>query len=168
MMLTPFPTHSKRLTFQVIKEDELALVKEIYDANQLLNEITHGLSYTPEHVIVQDYQETQKSGGFSYALVETNSDQIIGYIQFILHNPKDQKPWLGLLLIHPTVHGKGYGKEFIESFVSWLASNQYTSLRLGVLVDNTPAIPFYQKVGFKQVKEIIYDEKPAYIFERSW
>lgn len=167
-MLTSFPTHSKRLTFQEIKEEELIMIKEIYQSNLFWGKITHGISYKPEHVMIQDYQDTQKLGGFSYALKETNSKQIIGYIQIILHNPKDQKPWLGLILLHPSVHGKGYGKEVIESLISWLDENLYTCLRLVVLADNTPAIPFYQKIGFQQIQEIIYDNKPAYILERSW
>lgn len=168
MLISPFPTHSKRLIFQAIEEKDLEMVNDIYQSNSFLSKITHGTLYTPKQVMERDYQETKKLDGFSYALIETDSRKIVGYIQVILHNPNDQKPWLGLILLHPSVHGKGYGKEAINCLIAWLAENQYTSLRLVVLAANTPAIPFYQKIGFKTVQEIIYDENPAFILERSW
>lgn len=78
----------------------------------------------------------------------TIEDEIIGFTIIITHpngSCEVEHCW-----ISPDYIGKGYGGKLLRHV---LAQPQYAQKRFNVLADPNP-VPFYQKFGFKTLKEI--------------
>ena len=62
--------------------------------------------------------------------------------------PSKDDLWLGLLLVHGNMHGKGIGAVITNSVVKAARLAGFESICLGVMEANAGAIHFWQKAGF--------------------
>jgi GNAT superfamily N-acetyltransferase len=64
------------------------------------------------------------------------------------------------VVVNPQFRKKGYGKTIVESIVHWGYENGATIAYLQVMLNNSPALRLYEKIGFKEVYKYWYRVKP--------
>lgn len=158
-MPTSFPAASRRLRYTPVAERDFPELLRVYNSNPDYMEYTTGKRTVTVETVEQDHAENMAlADSYSYCLREAASDSTIGIAQFILNNPRDGHPWLGLIIIDRRAQGKGYAKEFLDCLIGWYRNNGYTSLHLGVLEKNQAVVPFYEKVGFVTYEERVTEK----------
>ncbi|OIJ12852.1 hypothetical protein BKP35_09790 [Anaerobacillus arseniciselenatis] len=61
---------------------------------------------------------------------------------------------MGLMLMDPHYRSKGLGEGLFSSFKQWIETNDFSEIRLGVLIENHRALKFWRKLGFKEFKRV--------------
>jgi RimJ/RimL family protein N-acetyltransferase len=79
-------------------------------------------------------------------------DTYIGIIDYLLENPKDHSPWLGLLMIHVDYQGFGFGVQAFQLFEADMLTRGLEYVRIGVIKDNAKAHFFWKSIGFTMFK----------------
>jgi GNAT superfamily N-acetyltransferase len=71
----------------------------------------------------------------------------------VLMNYKDENIWwIGLLLIHPDMRGKGMGRQIVNFLRDNFIQQGVREIRLGVLEENIPGQIFRKRMGFNPVE----------------
>jgi RimJ/RimL family protein N-acetyltransferase len=91
----------------------------------------------------------------------------MGIIDFTMYNPKDGFPWLGLLLIHKSFEGQGLAKKAFLHYEKLMMDREVSAIRLGCYKDNNRGLLFWERLGFKEIKEVQYKEKPLLVMEKE-
>lgn len=158
-MPTPFPAASSRLVYSPVVESDFAELLHVYNSNPDYMEYTYGQRTVTIEIVEQDLADNLAfAGSYNYCLRETSSHSLIGIAQFILNNPRDGHPWLGLIMIDSRSQGKGYAREFLDCLIAWYRENGYTSLHLAVLEKNQAVVPFYEAYGFATYEERVTEK----------
>lgn len=153
-MPTPFPASSRRLLYAPVTAGDFPALLDIYNSNPDYLEYAYGQRSVSIDTVLQDHAENAAlTDAYSYGLRTASGHSLIGVAQFILQNPRDGHPWLGLLMIARQAQGRGYAKEFLDCLIHWYRENGYTSLHLGVLEKNQAVVPFYESCGFAVYEE---------------
>lgn len=73
-----------------------------------------------------------------------------------------QGPWVGLfdIVTHPDCRRQNLATSVIESLLAWSISAGATRAYLQVMLDNTPALTLYRKLGFVESYQYCYRVKP--------
>lgn len=148
-----------------VTEDLLKDVLEIYRTNEEYFIISSNEKPSVQ-TIMDDKSEIPPNSKLekkNYKLI-LKDDRSIGIIDYVIDYPDEQTIYIGLLLIHGEFHRQGYGREFIEQFISSMKKDGYLKIRLGVLKQNHKAFEFWTKMGFNLVKEVRSTIKP----EKNW
>jgi len=154
-MLTPFPAETARLTFAPVTEADFPELLSVYNSNPDYLEIAEGARTVSLETVEKDHREhLAYADAHHFTMREKESSAVIGISQFILCNPNDGFPWLGLIMLHSSRQKRGYAREFMEVLLDWIRVNGYPELRLGVLERNRSVVPFYERLGF-----FIYETK---------
>jgi GNAT superfamily N-acetyltransferase len=66
--------------------------------------------------------------------------------------------WIGLLLISPSLRGKGLGRQIIDYIIQNLTRDGVREIQLAVLEENEAGLLFWQKMGFQQT-EFVYGRR---------
>lgn len=154
-MTTNFPRASERLEFEIATAAHFADLLEVYNSNSFFMKLNFGKEQVTIAEVENDHQENE-AYACSYAMVmcERGTKKVVGLAHWLLNNPRDGYPWLGLIMLHKEKQGFGYAKEFLDVLRGWYVENGYRHLRLAILQDNAQILPFYEKYGFR-----IYDTK---------
>ncbi len=81
-----------------------------------------------------------------------HNSSLVAAVDIITDYPEKGEWIIGLLLIHPKARGIGLGKK-IHNLLKKLAINEGADkLRIGVLEQNTDALVFWNKLGYKEYK----------------
>lgn len=94
----------------------------------------------------------QLQEGYQYTLWHTTKP--IGYLAFI---HKSDCLFISKIYLTLDQRGKGYGKEMIDYACAQAGICKHLTVRLTVNKYNTNSIAFYQKIGFKITREVIFD-----------
>lgn len=76
---------------------------------------------------------------------------VVGFAQLLLRHPGDGHPWIGLLLVDGRLGRRGYGRAIVAAVEERFRAGGATAVRLGVLVANAAADPFWAALGYQQV-----------------
>ncbi|MBS4220468.1 GNAT family N-acetyltransferase [Bacillus sp. FJAT-49711] len=136
--------------FERITENTLENALIIINSNSVYNILESGIPSRDIYEIKEQFLN-QTTDSF---LIKTE-DQYIGLIDFMKNNPKDNCPWLGLLMIHGDFHFKGYGKTIYQSFEDKFLSEKFQKIRIGIIKENDQAKRFWTALGFE-----VYDQNP--------
>lgn len=79
-------------------------------------------------------------------------DTYIGVIDYFMKNPKDNCPWLGLLMIHGDYQGYGFGAQAYNLYENEIFERGVKRIRIGVLKENSRANNFWVNLGFLYIK----------------
>ncbi|WP_371264725.1 GNAT family N-acetyltransferase [Paenibacillus sp. CF384] len=60
------------------------------------------------------------------------------------------------LCVLPSHQGRGYGREILAGVVKLLLEQKFSTIRLGVVTENRPALNLYHSVGFEITAESSY------------
>lgn len=149
-----FPQESERLTYQPINENDMEQLGGIYNSNPFYLEISERKPQITLEEVRKEYLENRTcENEYTIGIREKEEQKLIGVAKFILCNPHDNNPWLGLLMLHKEKQNRGFAKEFLNTLINWYRENGYVSLHLGVLEKNQSVIPFYEKCGFVTYEE---------------
>ena len=132
------------MVFELITEESLKIVLDIVNSNSSYNMIENG---NPLRTIKEVNSEFLNPCTESYLIKHEN--KYIGVLDFLKNNPKDNHPWIGLLMIHRNYHSMGYGKKAYLFFEVKLIQQKFNSVRLGVIKSNKNAKGFWKSLGFK-------------------
>jgi ribosomal protein S18 acetylase RimI-like enzyme len=80
----------------------------------------------------------------------------LGYASYEINCKKNGMTKIHKIYVLPATQGKGVGKKLIDRIEKIAAQNKNQTLSLNVYRKN-PAIEFYEKLGFKSVKEVDID-----------
>jgi len=87
----------------------------------------------------------------NYSFVARLDEKIIGLLHLCKYRESvnDQLGEIGAIYLSPEYWNMGYGRKMMEFSLDFLKSKEYRQIVLWVLKDNTHAIDFYKKFGFK-------------------
>jgi ribosomal protein S18 acetylase RimI-like enzyme len=84
-----------------------------------------------------------------------------------MNNPKDNYPWLGLLIIHSKWERKGLARKAYTYYEKMMKNRDVKTIRLGFLEENQKGLKYWKSLGFHVVKGVFYRERPLYILEKE-
>ena len=152
------------MIFEIITPKSLELAMNIVNSNPSYNVLENG---RPTRTLQEVSSEFLNTSTESYLI--KYDGKYLGVIDFLKNNPKDNHPWIGLLMIHQDYHSKGYGKKVYLAFEEKIIHrNSWKSVRLGVLKTNTKAIKFWKCLGFKCYGNSECDGKAVGCYEKHF
>ncbi len=150
------------IKFKPITENLLKFVLEILNSNSNYNILENG---KPLRSIEKVKSEFLNEVTDSYLIVFKN--KYVGIIDFLKSNPKDNCPWIGLLMIHGDYHSMGYGKKVYVSFEEKLKQQNFDNIRIGILQKNITAKKYWVSLGFKFYKNSQWEGNIVECFEKQ-
>ncbi|WP_431991490.1 GNAT family N-acetyltransferase [Streptomyces albogriseolus] len=66
-------------------------------------------------------------------------------------DPADPDPWIGLLMVDASLHGRGHGRRLAGLVEDRLRAAGHTAVRLAVLEDNTQGLAFWTALGYTEI-----------------
>ncbi len=148
--------------FHPITEDLLGIVLEILNSNPHYNILVNG---NPSRTIEEARNQFLNQNTESYLIYLEN--KYVGIIDFLRNNPRDNSPWIGLLMIHGEYHSKGYGKMAYNLLEEKLKEQGYDKVRIGIMPENTGAKKFWTALGFKWYANKQWLGKTVECFEKQ-
>jgi GNAT superfamily N-acetyltransferase len=129
--------------FEEVKKETLYIALEMINSNPEYNRFENG----KEARTLADMEEEFLNPNTISAFIKLD-DTYIGIIDYLLENPKDHYPWLGLLLIHADYQSYGFGSQAVAVYENEMRKRGKKSVRIGVIKENTNAQRFWESLGF--------------------
>lgn len=126
-----------------VKKETLYIALEMINSNPKYNMFENGI----EARTLADMEEEFLNPNSISAFIKLD-DTYIGIIDYLLENPKDQFPWLGLLLLHGDYQGYGFGAQAFAVYENEMLKRGKKVVRIGVLKENIRAQHFWESLGF--------------------
>ena len=117
--------------FEEITKETLYIALEIINSNPSYNVLENG----KEKRELADMEEELLNPVSTSVFIKLD-DTYIGIIDYLMENPKDQCPWLGLLIIHGDYQGFGFGTQAYALYESDMRKRGLKRIRLGVIKEN--------------------------------
>ena len=130
-----------------------------YGATHSAEQISYMLNlfYAPKALAIQMSRDNHR-----FLVAELN-DEAVGFASFsVIDVPVTYK--LHKLYVLPSLQGKGVGRLLIDYIIDELKEEKATALRLNVNRLNA-ARHFYEKLGFKVIKEEVNDIGQGYVMD---
>jgi len=129
--------------FEEVKKETLYIALEMINSNPEYNIFENG----KEARTLADMEEEFLNPNTNSAFIKLD-DTYIGIIDYLIENPKDQYPWLGLLLLHGDYQGYGFGAQAFAVYENEMLKRGKKVVRIGVLKENIRAQRFWEELGF--------------------
>lgn len=81
-------------------------------------------------------------------------EQLVGVFDLIKGYADPITLSLGLMLLEPSVRGRGIGNKAYKVLEEWAVSQQFNRVRLGVLFGNEKGLSFWKRMGYAETGEI--------------
>ncbi|MCL2573873.1 MAG: GNAT family N-acetyltransferase [Defluviitaleaceae bacterium] len=134
-----------------LTQDNYTIAREVYFTNPEYFAFFGGVS-DDESILNAMYAVPDGfdiSGKLFVAICDKNQDgKVVAVIDLLADYPNKGNLWLGLLLVHGDLHGKGIGAFVVDGVVKAASSANFDSIRLGIIEKNSNAIRFWEKVSF--------------------
>ncbi len=72
----------------------------------------------------------------------------IGIVDFILGFPNSDTVYIGLLIVDSKYKLKGFGSQIYKDLETEFKELDYSRVRIGVMIENTEGLNFWNKMGF--------------------
>ncbi len=127
---------------------------EVYDSNQAYFLLTQGRMATRDNSMGDmDALPPGCDIGQKIYVGIWRKRKPVGVLDLIEGYPAPQCLWLGLLLVHGSLHGTGLGSAAIAAVLAAAAAAGYKTVQLGVAKNNTRALRFWQRHGFGTLRQ---------------
>ena len=95
-------------------------------------------------------REDAAADGCETVVARDSDGRVVGFAQLLLRHPVDGCPWIGLLLVDGRRgRRQGYGRAIVAAIEERLTG--VSAIRLGVLVANEAAKPFWHALGYRRI-----------------
>jgi len=136
--------------FEEVSKDALYIALEIINSNPTYNTFENGKAVRT----ITDIEGELLNPNTISVFIKLD-DTFIGLLDYLMENPKDKCPWLGLLMIHNDYHGYGFGTQAYTLYESAMLERGVQRVRIGVLKENLKAHTFWKSLGFNYFKTAV-------------
>ncbi|MCT8138182.1 GNAT family N-acetyltransferase [Anaerobacillus sp. CMMVII] len=151
------------ITFEEIREDTLYIALELVNSNLAYNVLEHNKETRTLEELKEELLNDQTKSMF-IKLDET----YIGLIDYLMKNPKDNFPWIGLFLIHSDYQGYGFGSGAYFRFENEILKPETKIVRIGILKENKIAKGFWESQGYQYDQTIVTEQdKVVFCYQKS-
>ena len=149
-------------SLEKISTETLHIARDIVNSNKRYNVLENGRE---ERTLKEMEEEFLNEMTESFFIKLDN--EYVGVLDYLVENPNDQYPWLGLLMIHHDYQEVGYGKMAYSLFETEARKAGMQILRLAVLTENISARTFWESLGYRRYETKPYKEgKKVDCFEK--
>jgi GNAT superfamily N-acetyltransferase len=135
--------------FEEVSKETLYIALEIINSNSAYNVLENGKMLRTLADIEGDFINPN-----TIIVFIKLDDTYIGLLDYLMENPNDQQPWLGLLMIHGDYHGNGFGTQAYAQYENEMIERGLQRVRIGVFKDNVKANTFWKSLGFSYFKTV--------------
>ncbi len=143
------------LNWQICSKETIPLELEVMNSNSTYNILSESKPFLTDIDIINEHEEKIEKERF----IIINSLKPVAIIDFIMCNPRDQNPWLGLLIVHGHYQKQGLATQIYVQYENLMKQRQVSSIHLGCLKKNKKGLQFWNKQGFKFYEERDYHGK---------
>jgi RimJ/RimL family protein N-acetyltransferase len=145
-----------RLFVRPLEQSDIEAAFAVHASNPGYLDLTEGTAGDPgryeQAMFERDFAIAQVTPGRRLSAVcLKESGAVLGVLDFMIENPADGYPWLGLLIIRADQQRQGFGREVLEGLVKQLRASGATALRAGVIERDTSGRAFAEELGFQPV-----------------
>ncbi|MFP7299421.1 GNAT family N-acetyltransferase [Neobacillus niacini] len=152
------------LYFEDITKETLYIALEIINSNSHYNMVENE---RPQRKLAEIEEEFLNPA--TKSLFIKLDDTYIGVMDYLMENPKDQCPWLGLLMIHGDYQGYGFGTQAYALYESEMRKRGLFRSRIGVIKENVKAMHFWESLGFLYIKTALSENgKEIFVYEKNF
>ncbi|WP_083652342.1 GNAT family N-acetyltransferase [Bacillus sp. MRMR6] len=149
--------------FEEITKETLYIALEIVNSNHNYNVFENGIRTRTLSDIENEFSNPATTSVFIKL-----EDTYIGVLDYLMENPKDNCPWLGLIMIHVDYQGFGFGAHAYALYENEMRKRGVKNVRLGMLGENLKAAQFWNSLGFLYIKTELNDNcKKILFFEKT-
>nr|WP_263326202.1 GNAT family N-acetyltransferase [Neobacillus sp. Marseille-Q6967] len=150
--------------FENITKETLYIALEIINSNKDYNLLENGVADRTLAEIEEEFLNNKTNSVFIKL-----DDTYIGVIDYLMENPKDHSPWLGLLVIHCDYQGYGFGGQAYALYENEMLNQGVKHIRIGIIKENLKAKQFWESNGFLYIRSAIQENgKEIYIYEKKF
>jgi RimJ/RimL family protein N-acetyltransferase len=150
--------------FEEITKETLYIALEIINSNPYYNVAENGRDQRELAEIEEEFLNPMTTS----VLIKLD-DTYIGVMDYLMENPKDQWPWLGLLMIHGDYQGFGFGTQAYALYESDMRKRGLKRIRIGVIKENVKAKHFWELLGFLYIKTALCENgKEILVYEKNF
>lgn len=148
--------------FEEISKETLYIALKIINSNPEFNLLENGNVSRN----LSDMEEEFMNPDTTSVFIKLD-DTYIGVMDYLLRNPKDEYPWLGLLVMHRDYQGYGFGAQAYALYEIEMRRRGVKQVRIGVIKENQKAKRFWESLGFLYIKTAQWKNgKEISIFEK--
>ena len=132
-----------------IKKENFISIFEVYDTNKDFFLITQGGAATVE-VSIKDIDALPPNCEIEQKTFISiwKEGKVVGILDLIEKYPTQTSFWIGLLLVHGSLHDKRIGSMILNAVLNAGKKEGYKTVQLGVLNGNNRGMKFWEKHGF--------------------
>ena len=150
--------------FEEIKKETLYIALEIINSNTHYNIVENERAQRELEEIEEEFLNPVTISVFIKL-----DDTYIGVMDYLMENPKDQSPWLGLLMIHGDYQGFGFGTQAYALYESDMRKRGLGRTRVGVIKENVKAKQFWESLGYLYIKTALSENgKEIFVYEKNF
>lgn len=138
--------------FEEIRKETLYIALEIVNSNPEYNVLENDLAARELADLEKEFLNPKTISVFIKL-----DDTYIGVMDYVLENPNDHFPWLGLLMIHADYQGYGFGAQAYAHIENEMDKRGLDRVRIGVIKENTKARHFWELLGFKYYNTAVWE-----------
>lgn len=154
----------REMHFEEITKETLYIALEIINSNKDYNLLENGAA---ERTIAEIEEEFINNKTISVFI--KLDDTYIGVIDYLMDNPKDHSPWLGLIIIHSDYQGYGFGAQAYTLYENEMLNQGVKHIRIGIIKENLKAKQFWESNGFLYIRSAIQENnREIYIYEKRF
>lgn len=148
---------TERLTIKTVSQADLAGLLDVRLSNPGRLMRTEGSDGGAGHydlrMLERDATVAAMDPARCFAAVHlTDTDHVIGLLDFLLEHPDDGHPWIGTVEISSAEQRRGYGREVIRAAIDHLASRRGDiDVHIAVDDDDEDSIAFSRACSFRPI-----------------
>ncbi|MCX4430382.1 GNAT family N-acetyltransferase [Streptomyces mirabilis] len=132
--------------------DEMREVVDLYESNPEYCRAAG--EYDPEYIesdrVQADLQEEAGSEGCEVLIARDGQGRLVGLLCLLDQHPADGHPWIGLLLVHGSLHRQGVGRRLTCLVEDRFRNDGRDGIRLAVLENTPTSLAFWSSLGWHE------------------
>lgn len=135
-----------------MKELEIRKVNNFIELEKFLEEVDKCFPIPlSEKINIREYSKKAIEKGINFFAID--NEKIVGVCLGYANDFKEYKAYISTIAVLPEYRNLKVGQQLIVAFKDYCILNNMQSIQLFVHKENHGAIKFYQKSGFKEIKE---------------
>jgi len=160
--------HGEHLVLTSVTIEEAPVLLPAFNGDEQFNQWSgHASDLTLAQVHADMLGTLNQPGGVVWRIAD-QTETLVGVAKTALL-PSPGTAWIDLLVIRSAFQGRGYGSEAATLLETHLFSSEIRQIELAIMIQNTPAIAFWEKRGYTRGGRYLDDEGDdvyAYLLSR--